>query len=148
MGRYLASAKKSYIEKGQVQFSYRHFAVLGKFSEQAANAAECAGEQGKFWQYHDLLFANQGGLAFTDSKLKQYARELKLNDRSFGVCSASGRYLKKVERETGVAASHGVRGTPSFFVNNRLLVGSQPFELFRTVVEEEFKAKSVRGKTE
>ena len=56
--------------------------------------------------------------------------------------------LKKVERETGVAASHGVRGTPSFFVNNRLLVGSQPFELFRTVVEEEFKAKSVRGKTE
>lgn len=131
-----------------MQFSYRHFAVLGKFSEQAANAAECAGEQGKFWQYHDLLFANQGGLAFTDSKLKQYARELKLNDRSFGVCSASGRYLKKVERETGVAASHGVRGTPSFFVNNRLLVGSQPFELFRTVVEEEFKAKSVRGKTE
>jgi protein-disulfide isomerase len=144
----LPRLKKNYIEKGQVRFTYRHFAVLGKISEQAANAAECAREQGKFWEYHDTLFANQGMLAFTESKLNHYARELKLNGRTFGECLATGRHLKKVARETAAAASNGVRGTPSFFVNDRLVVGAQPIEVFRTVVEEELKAKSFSGNTE
>jgi protein-disulfide isomerase len=144
----LPRLKKSYIEKGQVRFTYRHLAVLGKFSEQAANAAECAGEQGKFWHYHDTLFANQGMLAFTEAKLKRYAQELKLNGRTFGECLATGRYLKKVGRDTGAAASLGARGTPTFFINDRLVVGAQPIEVFRTVVEEELEAKSFRGKTE
>jgi len=142
----LPQLKESYIKTGQVRFSYRHFAVLGKFSEQAAQAAECAGEQEKFWEYHDRLFANQGGLAFTDSKLKQYAHELKLNAPIFGRCVDSRRYREKVERETAVAASLGARGTPTFFVNSRLLVGAQPFEVFRTVIEEELKANAVKGK--
>jgi protein-disulfide isomerase len=111
----------------------------GKHSEQAALAAECADEQGRFWEYHDTLFANQGGLAFTDSKLKEYARKLKLNPRTFGECLDSGKHREKVEGETAVAASLGARGTPTFFVNGRLLVGAQPFEAFRTVIEEELK---------
>ncbi len=62
--------KSTYIDKGQLRFVYRHFAILGKHSVQAAQAAECAGEQGKFWSYHDKLFGKQGALAFTEAKLK------------------------------------------------------------------------------
>ncbi|MGH7771449.1 MAG: DsbA family protein, partial [Candidatus Binatia bacterium] len=97
----LPRLKETYIKKGKVRFIYRHFAILGKLSEQAAQAAECAGEQGKFWEYHDRLFANQG--AFTDGKLKRYAGELKLNAAAFSKCLDSGKYKEKVQGETAVA---------------------------------------------
>jgi len=127
----------SYVQQGQVQIIYRHFAILGKFSEQAAMAADCAGEQGKFWQYHDQLFANQGGFAFTHFKLEQYARALELNSANFKRCLTSEKYRKKVEGETAVAASLGARGTPTFFVNGRLMVGAQPINVFQNVINEE-----------
>ncbi len=133
----LPRLKETYIKKGKVRFIYRHFAILGKLSEQAAQAAECAGEQGKFWEYHDRLFANQG--AFTDGKLKRYAGELKLTAAAFSKCLDSGKYKEKVQGETAVAAFLGGRGTPTFFVNGRLLVGAQPFEVFQAVIEEELR---------
>jgi protein-disulfide isomerase len=138
----LPQLKETYIKKGQARFIYRHFAILGKFSEQAAMAAECAGEQGKFWEYHDRL--NQGGMAFTQSKLEQYGRELGLKAANFNRCLTSEKYRKKVEGETAVAASLGARGTPTFFVNGRLMVGAQPFEMFRAIVEEALKANVVK----
>lgn len=141
----LPQLKETYINKGQARFTYRHLAILGKFSEQAAQAAECAGEQGKFWEYHNRLFANQGGLAFTNPKLEQYAQELKLSHRMFGRCLDSGRYGQKVKGETAVAASLGARGTPTFFVNNRLVVGAQPFEVFRASIED-LKAGALKRK--
>ena len=142
----LPQLKESYIKKGQARFTYRHFAVLGKFSQQAAAAAECAGEQAKFWEYHDKLFATDPGLGFTHSNLKQYALQVKLNPTKFGHCLDSGRYRPKVEGETAVAASLGARGTPTFFLNSRLLVGAQPFEVFREVIEKEVKASAAKGK--
>jgi protein-disulfide isomerase len=141
----LPKLKASYVKQGQVRFIYRHFAILGKFSEQAAMAADCAGEQGKFWEYHDRLFANQGGLAFTQSKLEQYARALGLKAANFNRCLTSEKYRKKIEGETAVAASLGARGTPTFFVNGQLMVGAQPFDVFRRVVEEEL-VKVASGK--
>ena len=141
----LPKLKESYVKQGRVRIIYRHFAILGKFSEQAAMAADCAGEQGKFWEYHDTLFANQGGLAFTQSKLEQYARSLGLKAASFDRCLTSEKYRKKVEGETAVAASLGTRGTPTFFVNERLMVGAQPFDVFRNVIEEEL-GKVTSGK--
>ena len=142
----LPKVKETHIKKGQVRFVYRHFAILGKHSVQAAQGAECAGKQGKFWEYHDRLFANQGGLAFTDSKLKQYARELRLNVRAFTQCLDSAKYKETVEGETAVAGFLGARGTPTFFVNGRLLVGAQPFEVFQSVIEEETR-KNASKKT-
>lgn len=133
----LPKLKDDYISPGKVRFIYRHFAILGNFSEQAAMAAECAGEQGKFWQYHDRLFAGQGGLGFTQSKLEQYGREIGLKAANFRKCLATEKYRKKVEGETGVAASLGARGTPTFFVNGRFLVGAQPFEVFQSVINQE-----------
>jgi protein-disulfide isomerase len=133
----LPKIKETYIKQGQVRFIYRHFAILGNFSEQAAMAAECAGEQGKFWQYHDRLFVGQGGMGFTQSKLDQYGREIGLNAANFSKCLATEKYRQKVEGETAVAASLGARGTPTFFVNGRLMVGAQPFEVFQSVINDE-----------
>jgi protein-disulfide isomerase len=100
----LPKLKEAYIDMGKARFIYRHFAILGKHSEQAALAAECAAEQGKFWEYHDQLFKNQGGLAFTETKLKQYARDIGLNDGAFGTCLGTAKYREKVERETAAGA--------------------------------------------
>jgi protein-disulfide isomerase len=138
---------KKYISTGKVRFIYRHFAVLGKPSELAAQAAECAGEQGKFWEYHDKLFASASSpLAFTDGGLKGYAKELRLKDQAFNQCLDSGKYLKKVEGETSVAALLGARGTPAFFLNGQLIVGAQPFEVFESLIEEALKKASTSGK--
>lgn len=138
---------KKYISTGKVKFIYRHFAVLGKPSELAAQAAECAGEQGKFWEYHDKLFASAGSpLAFTDAKLKGYAKELELKSQAFNQCLDSGKHLKKVEGETSVAALLGARGTPAFFLNDQIIVGAQPFEVFGAAIETELKKAASSGK--
>ena len=139
--------EKKYISTGKVKFVYRHLAILGKHSVASAQAAECAGEQGKFWEYHDKLFASAGSaFAFTDGRLKGYAEELGLKSRAFDQCFASGKYLKKVEGETAMAAFLGARGTPAFFLNGQLLVGAQPFEVFESAIETELKKSSSSGK--
>lgn len=139
--------EKKYIKTGKVKFVYRHFAIQGKHSTAAAQAAECAGKQGKFWLYHDKLFASAGSsLAFTEGKLRGYAQELKLKSKDFNQCLQSAKYLKKVERETDVAASLGARGTPTFFLNGRMIVGAQPFEVFEAAIEKELKGASSPGK--
>ena len=139
---------KKYISTGKVRFMYRHFAVLGRPSETAAQGAACAGEQGKFWEYHDKLFANAGSaLAFSDGKLKGYAKELGFKSQVFDQCLDSGKQLKKVEEETAIAAFLGARGTPAFFLNGRLIVGAQPFEIFESLIDEELKKSVSSEKT-
>ena len=141
----LPKLKEAYINTGKARFVYRHFAILGKHSEQAALASECAAEQGKFWEYHDQLFKNQGGLAFTEAKLKQYARDIGLNTGAFGTCLGNGKYKEKVERETAAAANLGGRGTPFFVVNQRPLVGAQPYSVFQKMIDEELKSQELSG---
>ena len=142
----LPRLKETHIKKGHVRFIYRHFAILGKHSVEAAKGAECAGEQGKFWEYHDKLFSNQGGLAFTNAKLRRYAQELGLERRPFSRCLDSDTYVKKIEGETAVAAFLGARGTPTFYANGRLLAGAQPFEVFQNVIEDELRKSSSKKK--
>ena len=143
----LPKLKKSYFEKGTVYFVFRHFAILGKQSEQAALASECAAEQGQFWQYHDKLFANQAALAFSESKLKAYAGELRLQQAKFNACLTTGKYKSKVERETMTAAYLGGRGTPMFLVNEWLLVGAQPFETFQKAIGQALELSNPKSKT-
>lgn len=139
--------EKKYIQPGKVKFVYRHFAILGKHSTAAAQAAECAHEQGKFWAYHDKLFASAGTpFAFTNGKLKGYAKKIALNAGQFNQCLDSEKSLKTVEGETAVAAFLGARGTPAFFLNGQMMVGAQPFEVFEAAIEKELKKTSSRGK--
>ena len=142
----LPKLKTAYFEKGTAQFVFRHFAILGKQSEQAALASECAAEQGKFWQYHDKLFANQAALGFTESKLKGYAGELRLQQAKFNGCLTTGKYNSKVEQETVTAAYLGGRGTPMFLVNDWLLVGAQPFETFQKVIGQALELRKDKPK--
>ncbi len=132
----LPRLKETYIKAGQVRFVYQHFTVLGGHSVAAAKAVECAGEQGKFWPYHDKLFDSQGGLAFTEAKLRRYARDLGLDAEAFAHCLDSRKYQQKVEDETRLGFQLGARGTPTFFLNGRMLAGAQPFEVFQTALEE------------
>ena len=142
----LPKLKEAYLDTGKARFIYRHFAILGKHSEQAALAAACAEAQGKFWEYHDQLFKNQGGLAFTEAKLKQYAGDIGLNAGVFGTCLGTGKYREKVERETAAAANLGGRGTPFFIVNQRPLVGAQPYVVFQKMIDEELESEDARKK--
>lgn len=140
----LPEIDKKYIGTGEVRFVYRHFAILGKPSIAAAQAADCAGEQGKFWEYHDKLFANAGSpFAFSGRKLRAYAGELGLQSKVFKQCLDSQKYLKKVEGETAVGASLGARGTPTFFLHGQFItgriVGAQPFEVFESVIDKRLK---------
>lgn len=135
----LPRIEEAHIKTGQVRFVYRHFAILGEHSVAAAQAAECAGEQRKFWEYHDKLFAGQGPFAFTKQNLQRYAKALGLDTVAFAQCLDSGRYVQKVEGETEVGTMLGVRGTPAFFINGRLLVGAHPYENFQRLIEEELK---------
>lgn len=143
----LPRLKETYITPGRVRFMYRHLVVLGEHSAQAALAAECAGEQGKFWAYHDRLFASQGPLAFVRSRLVQYAKELDLNVEAFSQCLDSRKHAKKIDGETRLGQSLGARGTPTFFINGRLLIGAHPFDTFETVIQVAEKALASSGRS-
>jgi protein-disulfide isomerase len=135
--------ERRYIETGRLRFVYRHFAILGKHSVAAAEATECAGEQRKFWTYHDKLFTRATKpFAYTDGKLKRYAKELGLDEQSFVKCLDTGRYSKKVEEDTIAGAVLGARGTPTFFLNGTLLVGAQPFKVFEPAIEKAIREAS------
>ena len=110
----------------------------------AAEAARCANDQGKFWEYHDLLFANQGKLGV--DALKQYAQQLSLNADDFSTCLTSRKHKAAVDRDIEDGRKVAVSGTPTFFVNGRAVVGAQPIESFRAVIDEEL-AKVQRADT-
>jgi protein-disulfide isomerase len=100
----------------------------------AAEAARCAGEHGRFWEYHDLLFVAQP--AFSKPDLLGYAARLGLPAESFASCLESGRHREAVKADAAEARAAGVRGTPTFFVNGKRLVGAQPFEAFQQAIQE------------
>ena len=100
----------------------------------AAEAARCAGEHGRFWEYHDLLFVAQP--AFSKSDLLGYAARLGLPAEPFADCVDSARHRDAVLADLAEGRAGGVRGTPTFFFNGRRLAGVQPFPVFRKAVED------------
>lgn len=135
---------KPYIDAGQLKFIFRNFAFLGPESQWAAEAAECAFEQGKFWEYHDKLFSNQRGEnegAFSKDNLKRFAAELGLDTKAFNSCLDSGKYAEEVQEDTDEGKKMGVTGTPTFFINGQLVSGAQPFSVVKQIIEEELKKR-------
>jgi protein-disulfide isomerase len=123
-----------------VRIGYWHFAFLGQESEWAAEASECAAEQDAFWEYHDYLFENHGGEnrgAFNKENLKQFAVDLTLDSNAFNECLDSGRYVQVVQTETSAGQQIGVQSTPTFLVNGQPVVGSQPYEVFKQLIDQE-----------
>ena len=104
----------------------------------AAEAARCAGEQGKFWEYHDLLFGDQNRL--DHNSLVEKARNLKLDEKQFDSCVTSEKYKTQIQQDVQEGKSAGVTGTPGFFINGILLSGTQPEAAFDKVIEEQLAA--------
>ena len=110
-----------------------HFPFLGDESVLAAQAAECAGDQGKFWEFNDYLFAHHGGEnqgAFSADNLKKFAADMGLDTAAFNQCLDSGKFEEQVNKEKAFASQLGVQSTPSFLINGTPLVGAQPYEEF------------------
>jgi protein-disulfide isomerase len=120
----------------EVRVVYRDFPLTQIHSRAlpAALAAECAHDQGKFWEYHDLIFANQGAL--DNTSLKAYAAEVGLDEADFDECFTSQKHLEEVQADYQDGISYGVTGTPAFFVNGRRIVGAQPFPVFQQAIEQ------------
>ena len=123
-----------------VQIVFRDFPLsqIHPRAQQSAEASECADDQGAYWEYHDVLFANQHALD-TDS-LIGYAEELGLDVEEFTECVESGKYTDEVLADYNEGLTYGVTGTPTFFINGVRLVGAQPFEAFQQIIEEELNS--------
>ena len=127
---------------------WRDFPYLGQKSVNAALAARAAQEQGKFWEYRDLLYENQGPRnngAFSDENLIDFAQEVDLDTDQFEESLTSGKHEAVINTVFREAQDAGVQGTPSFTVNGRKLVGPQPVEAFEQVIEEEVGSQTGDG---
>jgi len=140
---------ENYIDTGKVKFVYRDFPIVSIHPNGAvvtALAAECADEQGIFWQYHDKIFQNQKNwerLATEDvvNVLKSYAVDLALDTNQFNECLDSGKYLNEVNNDLQEGNSYGITGTPSFFIGNEKsgyikLTGAQPYSVFQNIFDQ------------
>ena len=130
---------KDYVDTGKVRYVFRDF-PLG-FHDQAkpaAMAAECAGDQGKYWEYHDLLFKNQASLSAAN--YKKWAKDLKLDTTKFDACVDTNKYKAEVEKDFSDGQKAGVSGTPAFFINGKMISGAQPYSVFKTEIEAALKA--------
>jgi protein-disulfide isomerase len=124
----------------RIQFVYRHFPLPNHPNARpAAEASLCAAEQGKFWPYHDKLFASPSQLSEAD--LKKHAAELGLDAPKFDACVESRKYKAQVDADAQAGEQAGVNGTPAFFINGRLLSGAQPFEAFKRIIDDELSSK-------
>lgn len=140
-----SQVKKEYIDSGKIKYYSRNFPLyqIHPQAQKAAEAANCANEQGKFWAYHDTLFTNQTALQIAD--LKKYAVDLGLNSSQFDTCLDSGKYTEKLKEDEADGAAAGVQGTPASFIGSVSgstltgvqLSGAVPFATFKTAIDAE-----------
>jgi len=137
----------TYVTNGTVYFVYRSFGNwIGPESQAAAEAAYCAGDQNKYWEYHDILFANQTGEnvgAFSNRRLQAFAEALSLDMNAFNSCLNGGKYADRVAQDKADGTAAGVTGTPAFLLTytangteqHRFINGALPFSEFQTQIE-------------
>jgi len=123
--------------QGRVSLAYRDLPLkdIHPQAQLAAEASRCAGEQGKFWEYHDVLFQNPNRL--DRNSLTEHARTVSLDEKQFESCLAAGKYKTQVEEDRQAGLRAGVTGTPGFFINGNVLSGNQPQESFEKVIDAE-----------
>jgi len=131
----LAAVLKKY--DGKVRLVHKDLPLeqIHPHAQLAAEAARCAGEQGKFWDYHDALYQNAPKLG--PAELKNYAKQVGLTATPFDQCLTSGKYKAVVQKDLSEGAKLGLTGTPSFFINGRQISGALPVESFAAIIDEE-----------
>ena len=139
----LPPIEEEFVSAGQVKVQVRPVAILGEESELAAQAAECANEQGQFWEFHDTLFLNQGkerSGAFSRQNLKRFAQALALDAASFDSCLDSGKYASLVRDNTTEAGGQGISKVPTIIINGREV--DSTVEAMRSAIKEELASGS------
>jgi protein-disulfide isomerase len=128
----------------EVRLVFRHFPLARHpAAKPAAEAAECAGQQGRFWEYHDRLFAQPAAIDAT--RLRAIADELGLNGQAFASCLEEGSMRSRISRDVDEGRRAGVTATPTFFVDGQLLEGAQPFEKFKSIIDLHLTLRPPRG---
>lgn len=131
---------EDYVKTGKAVFYFRHFQFLGPASIVAGNASECANEQSKFWEMHDYLYENQPSESdtsmFTNERMTQIAGTLGLNTAQFKTCIDSNKYQANLDKDMSDGQAAGVSGTPTTFINGRSIVGAEPYESLKTVIDQ------------
>ena len=144
----LSQIKNEYIDSGKsVKFVYRDFPLssIHPLAQKYAEAAECAEDQGKYWEMHDKIFQEQDKLgqgtigAYGIDDVKRWAVEIGLIGSEFSQCLDSGKYTDEVRKDFEDGSRAGANGTPTVFINGRIVVGSQPFENFKAIIDEELQ---------
>lgn len=136
----LEQVKEKYGDK--VAFVFRNFPLpMHKEAPRAGEASYCAQDQGKFWEYHDVLFENQR--AQKDEDLKKYAATVGLDAAKFDECLSTNKYADRIAADKKSGEASGVSGTPAFFINGVFLNGARPFESFAEVIDDELKRKNL-----
>jgi protein-disulfide isomerase len=135
------SAEESYVVRAlarqypdEVRFIYRDFPIpeLHPGADIAAVGGECARDQGRFWEYHDVVFGHP--TVFTPEILMSYADEAGLDTKKFSACLGSGKYEEEVQQDLADGVAAGVRGTPTFFINGVKIEGDVPFSIFTEII--------------
>jgi len=139
--------KKEYIDTGKVKLVFADFPIVQIHPEAilAAMAVDCAGDQGKYWQYHDKVFREQDNrdqdevIRFKAADLKKWARDIGLETAAFNECLDSARYKDDVAKDKAAGDRLRIRGTPTFLINRRVIGGPQPYLVFKGVIDDELK---------
>lgn len=140
----LEQVKENYGDK--VRLVFRHFPLnIHPNAQKAAEASMCAADQGKFWEMHDAMFANQRQLGVDN--LKTMAADLELDTEQFGQCLDSGTYADEVQADLQAGVEAGVSGTPAMFINGRMVSGAVPYEQVAEVIDEELKRHETKAGT-
>lgn len=128
--------QKQYIETGTARIVYHDFAWIGEESRQAAQAARCAARQSKFWDYHDILFANQRGYnqgQFSNERLRQFATQVGLDAAAFAACLEQGADLPAIREELTAGRQKGITATPVFLINGQRFAGGSAAAFGRAI---------------
>ena len=128
---------------GQIRVVYRHLPLTSIHPDafSAAEAAMCAGEQDAFWQYHEKLFSSE---TLGSEVYKQYAQELGLDMTTFEACMTDHKYQEAIQKDSDFAIGLGVRSTPTFFINGLAIVGAQPLDVFKQVIDKELTGELLK----
>ena len=134
---------KDYVDTGKAKFVFRNYAFLGPASVVAANAAECANDQGKFWDMYDYLYKNQPDESdismYVTDKLSAAAGTLGMNASQFSSCLDAKTFDKRASDDLAEGQAVGVSGTPTFYINGKQLVGALPYATIKAAIDEELK---------
>lgn len=130
---------KDYVATGKVKFYFRSYAFLGPASTDSSEAAECANEQGAFWKFHNWMYEHQAPESdtgyYSKDNLIKYATDLGLNKAKFSSCLKSDKYASQIQQDLTDGQNAGVNGTPTTFINGKMIVGAVPYAQIKAAID-------------